>query len=345
MNGWVVGNIPEKVMKKNNRRILALDGGGIKGAFAAAFLETIEEATGKRIAEHFDLIAGTSTGGIIALGLGLGMSAREITQFYVNDGPRIFDQNNPLNSHGLFSRFTSLLRSRKNSGKQIIAPKYDATELRKALDRAFQSKRLGDSAVRLVVPAYHADKEDVYVFKTRHHPRLQMDWKESAVNVALATAAAPTYFQAHPMPSGAPLIDGGIWANNPAGLAAVEARSVLGWKDDDLFIVRLGCTEEVLDIPVESGYAGLLMKTTALFMQGQSRGADGTAMLLSDHRQEAPRFFPFQPKVSPGKFRLDGVEMIERLRGLGAAHGREALPLFEKHFLYEKAESFIPITP
>ena len=83
MSGWAVGNILEKVMQKNNRRILALDGGGIKGAFAAAFLETIEEATGKRIAENFDLIAGTSTGGIIALGLGLGMSAREITQFYV----------------------------------------------------------------------------------------------------------------------------------------------------------------------------------------------------------------------------------------------------------------------
>lgn len=331
-------------MQKNNRRILALDGGGIKGAFAAAFLETIEEATGKRIAEHFDLIAGTSTGGIIAIGLGLGMSAREITQFYVNDGPRIFDQYNPLDSHGLSSRLTSLLRSRKNSGKQIIAPKYDATELRKALNRAFQSKRLGDSVVRLIVPAYHADKEDVYVFKTRHHPRLQMDWKESAVNVALATAAAPTYFQAHSMPSGVPLIDGGIWANNPAGLAAVEARSVLGWKDDDLFIVRLGCTEEVLDIPVDTGYAGLLQKSTQLFMQGQSRGADGTAMLLSDHCQESPRYFSYQPKVSSGKFKLDGVEMIDRLRGLGAGYGREALPLFEKYFLYEKAEPFVPFS-
>ena len=75
-------------MEQKRRKILTLDGGGIKGVFAAAFLETIEESTGKRIAEHFDLIAGTSTGGIIALGLGLGMSAREITQFYVNEGPR-----------------------------------------------------------------------------------------------------------------------------------------------------------------------------------------------------------------------------------------------------------------
>lgn len=342
MNGKVVENMWEMTMQKPKKRILALDGGGIKGAFAASFLQTIEENTGKRIADHFDLIAGTSTGGIIALGLGLGMSAKEITQFYVNDGPRIFCQQNPLDEHGWFSRCASKFGGTLNRGRQISAPKYDPSQLKNALERAFQSKRLGDSSVRLVIPAYHADKEDVYVFKTRHHPRLQMDWKESAVNVALATAAAPTYFQAHPMPSGAPLIDGGIWANNPAGLAAVEACSVLGWKDDDLFIVRLGCTEEVLDIPVESGYAGLLLKSTALFMQGQSRGADGTAMLLSDHRQEAPRFFPFQPKVSTGKFSLDGVEMIERLRGLGAAHGRDALPLFQKYFLEDKAEQFHP---
>lgn len=330
-------------IQRNKRRILALDGGGIKGAFAAAFLATIEEATGKRIAEHFDLIAGTSTGGIIALGLGLGMSAREISEFYVNDGPRIFDQQYRLDSHDFVSKLTGWLRNRINAGRQLTAPKYDSAELRKALERAFQSKRLGDSSVRLIVPAYHADKEDVYVFKTRHHPQLQLDWKESAVNVALATAAAPTYFQAHPMPSGAPLIDGGIWANNPAGIAAVEARSVLGWKDDDLYIIRLGCTEESLDIPIDTGYSGLLLKSTALFMQGQSRGADGTAMLLSDHRQESPRFFPFQPKVSAGKFKLDNVDMINRLCGLGEAHAREALPLFEKHFLNGKTEVFVPV--
>jgi len=332
-------------VETKKRRILVLDGGGIKGAFAAAFLEGIEESSGKRIAEHFDLIAGTSTGGIIALGLGLGMSAREIAQFYVNDGPRIFDQRNPLDTSNPLARFMEWCRGSRNAARRLASSKYDSTALRSSLERAFQSKRLGDSTVRLLIPAYSADNQDVYVFKTRHHPRFQMDWKDSAVNVALATAAAPTYFRAHPMPSGAPLIDGGIWANNPAGLAAVEARSVLEWKDDDLFIVRLGCTEESLDIPLESGLAGLLRKSTALFMQGQSRGADGTAILLSNHRQESPRYFTFQPKVPVGKYSLDGVEMISRLRGLGAVNARDALPLFEKHFLHEKADLFRPFPP
>jgi hypothetical protein len=325
---------------QNKRRILSLDGGGIKGVLAAAFLEAVEEATGKRIAQHFDLITGTSTGGIIALGLGLGMSAREIVQFYVNDGPRIFDQLDVLDKPGVFLRMLASLNSARRSSQQTVLPKYDPNGLRTALERAFQSRRLGDSQVRLVIPAYHADKEDVYVFKTRHHERLQVDWKESAVDVALATAAAPTFFRAHAMPSGSPLIDGGIWANNPVGLAAVEARTVLHWKEDELFILSLGCTEEIVDIPVNAGYKDLLLKSTALFMQGQSRASIGTAMLLSGHSEAAPRFFRYQPKVPNGKFKLDRVEMIGRLRGLGQACAREALPMLQKNFMDEKAQPF-----
>jgi uncharacterized protein len=71
-------------------RILSLDGGGIKGAFTASVLATLEEDTGKSVVDHFDLIAGTSTGGILAIGLGLGLSAREICDFYASKGPEIF---------------------------------------------------------------------------------------------------------------------------------------------------------------------------------------------------------------------------------------------------------------
>lgn len=325
------------------RRILALDGGGIKGVLAAAFLETVEEATGKKIADHFDLVAGTSTGGIIALGIGLGLSAREIVQFYVNEGPRIFDQASPLDQRGLFGRFFERFKGANRKARQLALPKYDSHGLRQALERAFKSNRLGDSRVRLVIPAYHADKEDVYVFKTRHHQRLQLDWRERAVDVALATAAAPTYFAAHHMPSGAPLIDGGIWANNPSGIAAVEACGVLGWTSDDLYILSLGCTEEAIDIPTEAGYAGLLLKSTALFMQGQSRASVGTAMLLSGHSEADPRYFRYQPQVAPGKFSLDSIDMVNRLRGLGQACAREALPTLETRFLTEKVEPFCPV--
>ena len=73
-------------------RILSLDGGGIMGAFPASALATFERATGRRIVEHFDLITGTSTGGIIAIGLAMGASMEEITRFYQTEGPKIFPQ-------------------------------------------------------------------------------------------------------------------------------------------------------------------------------------------------------------------------------------------------------------
>lgn len=324
------------------RRILALDGGGIKGVLEAAFLDAVETATGKRIADHFDLVAGTSTGGIIALGLGLGLSARDIVEFYVREGPRIFDQAEPIGANGIAQRCSAMLRKWRRRGQQLAWPKYEPDALRVALTAAFGSKTLGESRLRLVIPAYHGDKDDLYVFKTRHHPRLQVDWRERAVDVALATAAAPTYFRAHVMPSGAPLIDGGIWANNPAGVAAVEARSILGWKDDDLFVLSLGCTEEIFDVPISAGYKGLLLKSSELFMRGQSRASAGTAKLLCGHTEAAPRYFRRQVAVPAGKFSLDRVEMIDRLRGLGASCARDALPTLQANFLDTPAEPFVP---
>lgn len=325
------------------RRILAIDGGGIKGVLAAAFLDTVETATGKRIADHFDLIAGTSTGGIIALALGLGLSGREIVDFYVREGPRIFDQADTTKAKGVAQAWLAKMRAWRRRGQQFAWPKYEPVALREALTTAFGSRTLGDSTLRLVIPAYHGDKDDLYVFKTRHHARLQVDWRERAVDVALATAAAPTYFRAHVMPNGAPLIDGGIWANNPAGVAAVEARSVLGWKDDDLFVLSLGCTEEIFDVPTSAGYLDLLLKSTELFMRGQSRASAGTAKLLCGHSEMAPRYFRYQPVVPAGKFALDSVAMIDRLRGLGASCARDALPALERFFLATRAEPFLAV--
>lgn len=327
------------------RRILAIDGGGIKGVLAAALLDTVETATGKRIADHFDLIAGTSTGGIIALALGLGLSAREIVDFYVREGPRIFDQADTTKAKGVAQAWLAKMRAWRRRGQQLAWPKYEPVALREALTTAFGSRTLGDSTLRLVIPAYHSDKDDLYVFKTRHHSRLQVDWRERAVDVALATAAAPTYFQAHVMPNGAPLIDGGIWANNPAGVAAVEARSVLGWKDDDLFVLSLGCTEEILDVPTSAGYKDLLLKSTELVMRGQSRASAGTAKLLCGHSEMAPRYFRYQPVVPTGKFALDSVAMIDRVQGVGASCARDALPALEEFFLKTPAEPFVPIEP
>jgi len=159
------------------RKILSIDGGGIKGVFPASFLATVEDTVGGNVGDFFDLIVGTSTGGIIALGLGMGMSARDILQFYEDLGPIIF--------HG--SRVGRILRS-------LVRAKYDQEPLRNALTNTFGDRRLGESKTRLMIPSLDLETGEVYIYKTSHVPHLQRDYKERIVDVALATAAAPTYF-------------------------------------------------------------------------------------------------------------------------------------------------------
>ena len=139
------------------KRILAIDGGGIKGVFPASFLATVEDSIGDNVANYFDLIVGTSTGGIIALGLGLGLSAKEILAFYEEFGPHIFGGTRRLRWLRCFS-----------------TTKYNRGPLKKALkDTCFGDKKLGDSTKRLVIPCLNTSRTgEVHVYKTAHHPSI-----------------------------------------------------------------------------------------------------------------------------------------------------------------------------
>lgn len=326
------------------KRILAIDGGGIKGTIPAAFLATVEQATGKRILDHFDLIAGTSTGGIIALGLGLGLTAAEILQFYEHYGPGIFAQKNS-DETSLWGKALNLVQGNARRARQVLLPKYDPQMLRFSLEEVFGDRVLGDSQTRLIVPAFDRQRREVHVFKTAHHPRVEVDWKERAVDVALATAAAPTYLPGHRLQSGVSLLDGGVWANNPVGLAVVEAIAVLDWPRDELRVLSIGCSEEPISIPEHPGYLGLALKLADIFMLGQSRGANGTAELLVGHSESDPRLFRFQPNVAKGDFCLDGTSKIEALKGIGVGLARRALPQINRFFMTLTREPFIPTYP
>jgi uncharacterized protein len=130
------------------KRILSIDGGGIKGVVPAAFLAQLEEALGESVTHFFDLIAGTSTGGIIALGLGLGMSAADILHFYERLGPAVFAGN----------RLGGALRRLGFAG-------YHAQPLRQALEATFGEKTLGESRSRLVIPALNLETGEVHLYK------------------------------------------------------------------------------------------------------------------------------------------------------------------------------------
>jgi patatin-like phospholipase/acyl hydrolase len=323
------------------RRILAIDGGGIKGILPAAFLATVEEASGKRVLDHFDLIAGTSTGGIIALGIGLGLPARAIVDFYRNEGPRIFDQELP-STPSLFSRIRKAAGWARHNARRLVTSKYDAQELRSALQRALGDRLLGDSKTRLVIPAFDRNRRELHVFKTAHHERFAVDWKERAVDVALGTAAAPTFLPGHSLTSGISLVDGGVWANNPVGLAVVEAVGVLDWPREDVYVLSLGCCENAFAISQNGGIAGYL-NAIEILMLGQSRGAMGTAKLLTGHLEGRRRVFRYDHVAPAGTFGLDTVNQIETLRGLGEGLAREAVPELRRLFFAGKREPFVPV--
>ena len=332
--GYIRGN------RVARRRVLAIDGGGIKGVSPAAFLAAIEEATGERIVDHFDLIAGTSTGGIIALGLGLGLSAGQILDFYLEKGPVVFGRaGGKCGGDGRWWRLGRFGRG----VRRAFGPKYKSDALEEAVRSAFGGGRVGDSETRLVIPAFDAQRGELYVFKTAHAERLAVDWRAGAVDVALATAAAPTYFAGRVMASGVGLIDGGIWANNPVGMAVVEAVGVLEWAYEDIRVLSLGCTEETLAFPLSGGLATFYGRGVDMLMWGQSKCAIGTAKILLRDSATCKRLFRYDTRVPMGTFGMDTVEQMDRLRGIGFGSARSALPEVKKVFLERVREPFVPL--
>jgi len=303
-------------------QILSLDGGGIKGIFSAAVLAMLEEDLGIKITDHFDLITGTSTGGIIALGLGLGMRPRELVEFYTHQGPSIF-------SHRKLRFLRWLLHS-----------KFSQEKLEDAVRGYFGDKLLGDSFKRLVIPSFNLEKEELHIFKTRNHSRFNRDHKVPAWKVGMATSAAPTYFPTFNKLNHARLIDGGIWANNPVMLGLIEALSVLNVPRESISILSIGTTDNLALHPDNLDRGGLWQwKTTALdtALKAQSLGATAQASLLLG-KDKVERL---NPKVPDTLFQLDKLS-TEKLIAHADHESRNFSPIFKEKFMSHIANEFLP---
>lgn len=220
-------------------RILSIDGGGIKGIFPATVLTAFERelCDGRSAGEYFDLITGTSTGGIIALGLSAGMPASEILRLYRDHGAEIFPPK---------VGFPKWWQGLRNLGKYS----YEREPLERALKAVFGDRLLGDANRRLCIPSFEGTYGEVVVFKTPHHPDFRLDWQHSMVAVALATAAAPTFFKTYR--SGADVFaDGGVWANNPVMIGLVDALSTHDLPRRRIEVLSISCGD--LDVPFTAG--------------------------------------------------------------------------------------------
>lgn len=197
---------------KSCYKILSIDGGGIKGLYSAVILQKMEEEYGP-IYKNFDLICGTSTGGIIALALEAGVPASEVVRFYQESGPKIF----PFKKKWV-RKFHWL--------KQILLlSKYSDKDLRDALNNVFGDKKIEDCKTNVLIPTVNITTGEPYVFKSDHKPQLTRDKKRFLTEVALATSAAPTYFpivQLQTLKGEEQFVDGGLVANNPSLLGIQE---------------------------------------------------------------------------------------------------------------------------
>jgi patatin-like phospholipase/acyl hydrolase len=214
-------------------QILSLSGGGFLGLYTACVLAELEAQARKPIAHCFDLIAGTSIGGIIALGLAKGTSAESIRDAFIDGGPRIFSTKRP--PQGTLGRRLALLDN-------ATSAKYCSCALRNTIEALVgKDTKIGQLAHRVMIPTVNLTKGSPQVFKTDHHPTFQRDWKLPIVDVALATSAAPTFFPLHQI-GGELFADGGLYANSPDDLALHEAEHFLNQARSDISMLSVGTT-------------------------------------------------------------------------------------------------------
>lgn len=253
-------------------RILSIDGGGIRGVFPAAVLAELERRFlgGASIIHNFDMIAGTSTGGIIALALAHGMTAQQALNIYLERGQRIFP---PAAGFGKLSRALSW----------VFKPKHDQAVLKEELLRIFGDKVLDDAITRLVIPSFEGRHGEPFLYKTPHHPDYQKDRHKKFAHVALHTTAAPSYYPGVE-DDGYIMIDGGIWANNPVMNALVDALACFDIAREKVRILSLGTGESTFTVDERARNGGIrdwaFLRSFNAAARAQSRNALGQAYLL-----------------------------------------------------------------
>jgi len=269
---------PQLPWQLEDLRILSIDGGGIRGILPASVLALCEDrfCGGRSAGKFFDFIAGTSTGGIIALGLSVGMTASDILKIYVDHGAEIFPRRklSRLRAIRFFQTLCAGLRD-------LDSYKYDRAALSKTLTKVFEGKQLGDAERRLVIPSFD-EYNEVHLFKTPHHPDYQRDWQERMVDVALSTSAAPTFFSTYKN-GDRHFADGGVWANNPVMTALTDALACYDIDRHKIQVLSLGCIEELFKFtPGQMLKGGLLhwKEIISSAMRLQSQNALGQAGLL-----------------------------------------------------------------
>ena len=276
--------------------ILALDGGGTRGIYSAQILASIEQVSGVPIKEQFDLIAGTSTGSIVAGAVAAGIPMAKIVELFRTESPRIFRR-----------RWFSWLH---------IRSKYPSHPLGQIVRAYLPDMTLGEISTPLMITSSDISTGGVHVFKSRYLKELGAPYVRDG-NVALsdailASCVAPTYFD--PMPVGDFLLaDGGLWANNPSIIALTEAISKFRQSVEQVHILSIG-TGHSVNLYTHNRFWGLITgwgrrKLVAYVLRLQSEASANMAKLLL-----GDRYLRLDPEIED--WALDDIKHRDSLKAL-----------------------------
>ena len=276
--------------------ILALDGGGTRGIYSAQLLASIEQDTGAPVRECFNLIAGTSTGSIVAGAAAAGIPMTDVVKLFEEEAPRIF--------------------RRRWLGSFHVRSKYPRRPLERVIRSCVSDLTLGEISTPLMIMGSDISTGGVHVFKSRYPKELGESYvRDSDVALAdaiLASCAAPTYFD--PVPVGSFLLaDGGLWANNPSIMALTEAISKFKRSIDQIRILSIGTGHSVNLYPKRrlwgliTGWGREKLVSYVLRLQSDA-SANMAKLLLGDG------YLRLDPEIEA--WRLDDTGHLDSLKAL-----------------------------
>lgn len=210
--------------------ILSLTGGGFLGLYTACVLAELEHRAGEPLGRRFDLLAGTSIGGILAIALAFEVPMAEVREAFARRGREIFTAREVPR--------TRLARLRQ-AWSGFASPRYRLDPLAAILGDLLGDRTLAEAKHPVLVPAINLTRGETRLFRTPHHPRFGADADCRAVDAALATAAAPLFFPLARI-GGDLMMDAGVYVDSPDILALHEAEIFLGHKREDMRMLSVG---------------------------------------------------------------------------------------------------------
>lgn len=284
--------------------ILALDGGGTRGIYSAKILERLEKSLNIPVGDCFDLIAGTSTGSIIAGAAAIGIGMEKVVQLFECEAPQIF-QKKPYRFPWFFSQ-------------------YSKKPLETALDKHLSSTmKLSEISTPLMVISSDITTGCVWVFKSKYmkelgHPHSR-DGELLLKDAILSSCAAPTFFAPHEVynslrEGNSLLADGGLWANNPSIFAYTEAIAKFDKKIDQIKILSIGTTPEINNMYDKKSCWGFLTgwggrRFVHYILDLQSQASTNMAGLLLGNQ-----YLRIQPEKGGGDLDSTGTEYFNTLK-------------------------------